>query len=142
MKIIKTGPLSLTMLIMLSACSTQASRMADCQQQGVSKDTCYLAEQQRQTAIIAAAENQAMENARQPVQHAQAAHNTAFVKHVGEVEIKRDKLGIVTVDGHPAALTEKNANASSYQSGLYDVIIYKSGKVALMKGAQFVDFAR
>lgn len=48
---------------LLVGCSTQASRMRECQQQGISRDTCYLAEQNRQAAINAAAEKQAMENA-------------------------------------------------------------------------------
>lgn len=47
----------------LAGCSSPAQRMADCQAQGVSKDACYLAEQNRQTAILGAAEKQAMENA-------------------------------------------------------------------------------
>lgn len=48
---------------LLAGCSSPAQRMADCQAQGISKDTCYLAEQNRQTAILGAAEKQAMENA-------------------------------------------------------------------------------
>lgn len=57
----------------LSACSSPAERMANCEAQGVSRDTCYLAEQNRTTAINAAAEKQAMENAANAVQHAQSA---------------------------------------------------------------------
>lgn len=41
--------------------------MADCQAQGVSKDTCYLAEENRQIAILGTAEKQAMENANKAV---------------------------------------------------------------------------
>jgi uncharacterized protein YceK len=48
---------------LMAGCSSPAQRMADCQAQGISKDTCYLAEQNRQTAILGAAEKQAMENA-------------------------------------------------------------------------------
>lgn len=129
--------------LILAGCTSSASRMADCQQQGISKDTCYLAEQNRQATINAAAEKQAMENAQQTIQHAQAAHKVEpFVKHVGKVEIKRDKLGLLYVDGHAAAQTESTADAQTYQSGLYDVIIYKNGKVALMNNGQFVDYAK
>lgn len=47
----------------LSGCSTSASRMAACESQGVSRDACYIADQNRQSAINAAAEKQALENA-------------------------------------------------------------------------------
>jgi uncharacterized protein YceK len=52
---------------LMAGCSSPAQRMADCQAQGISKDTCYLAEQNRQTAILGAAEKQAMENASKAV---------------------------------------------------------------------------
>lgn len=45
---------SLLAVILLTGCSSPTSRIADCQAQGVSHDTCYLAEQQRQTAILSA----------------------------------------------------------------------------------------
>ncbi|WP_435952651.1 hypothetical protein [Dryocola sp. BD626] len=51
------------MAVTLAGCSTAAQRQADCQAQGISKDTCYLAEQNRQNAINNAAMKQAMENA-------------------------------------------------------------------------------
>ena len=44
-------------VLSLAACSSPAQRMADCQSKGVSKDACYIAEQNRTTAINAAAEN-------------------------------------------------------------------------------------
>lgn len=47
----------------LAGCSSPAQRMADCQAQGISKDTCYLAEQNRQNSINSVAMKQAMENA-------------------------------------------------------------------------------
>lgn len=47
----------------LSDCSTSASRMAACESQGISRDACYIADQNRQSAINAAAEKQALENA-------------------------------------------------------------------------------
>lgn len=51
----------------LTGCSTPAQRMADCQAQGVSKDTCYLAEQNRQAAFNSAAMKQAMENSNEAI---------------------------------------------------------------------------
>jgi maltose-binding protein MalE len=51
----------------LAGCSTPAQRMADCQAQGISKDTCYLSEQNRQNSINNAAMKQAMENAHDAV---------------------------------------------------------------------------
>ena len=55
--------LLLSVAAALAGCSSPAQRMADCQAQGVSKDACYQAEQNRQTALLGAAEKQAMENA-------------------------------------------------------------------------------
>ncbi len=56
----------------LAGCTTQADRMAKCEAQGISRETCYLAEQNRTAAVNAVAEKQAMENAA-AVQHAQEA---------------------------------------------------------------------
>lgn len=49
--------------VVLTGCSTEASRMNACESKGVSRDACYIAEQNRQATINAAAEKQAMENA-------------------------------------------------------------------------------
>ena len=55
---------ALAMVIgLLCGCSTATQRMADCEAQGISKDACYMAEQNRQAAINGAAEKQALENA-------------------------------------------------------------------------------
>ncbi|SUW62792.1 Uncharacterised protein [Buttiauxella agrestis] len=51
----------------LVGCSSPAQRMAECQAQGVSKDTCYLAEQNRQNSVNSVAMKQAMENAHDAV---------------------------------------------------------------------------
>ncbi|ENW4943595.1 hypothetical protein ACFLMW_003743 [Salmonella enterica] len=54
-------------VLLLAGCSTASSRMAECRDQGYSRNTCYQAEQNRQAtrqaAIIGASEKQAMENA-------------------------------------------------------------------------------
>lgn len=39
-----------------AGCSSPAQRMAECEAQGLSKDTCYIAEQNKQAAVNAAAE--------------------------------------------------------------------------------------
>lgn len=69
--------------ILLASCSSTASRMAECEAQGVSKDTCYLAEQNRQTAIHATAEKQALENAAK--QYAQAAKHQIVLLRDGQI---------------------------------------------------------
>ncbi|MFM5652321.1 hypothetical protein ACET76_08740 [Aeromonas caviae] len=48
---------------LLAGCASPAQRMAECQAQGISKDACYQAEQNRQASIMNAAEKQALENA-------------------------------------------------------------------------------
>lgn len=68
---------SLLAVILLAGCSSPTSRIADCQAQGVSHDTCYLAEQQRQAAILSASEAQAFKNA-EAAQHAQAAKKAIY----------------------------------------------------------------
>ncbi|HEX4502509.1 MAG TPA: hypothetical protein VH187_15325 [Scandinavium sp.] len=128
----------------LAGCTSEASRMADCEAKGVSRDTCYLAEQNRQTAILGASEKQALENAQAAYpQHAQdAKKSSAFTKHYDGITIKRDRLGIVTVDGKPAAQDETNADATVYSQGFYTVIVYKTGKVAVMKDNVFQGYAK
>lgn len=68
------------LLLALSAaiaigCSSPAQRMAECEAQGISKDACYIAEQNKQATVNAAAEKQALENAQAlyPVQKAQSS---------------------------------------------------------------------
>lgn len=76
-------------------------------------------------------------------QHAQPAVKAQpFIKHYDGMTIKRDKLGIVTVDGKPAANDENTATASTYSSGLYTVVVYKKGKVAVMKEGRFMGYAK
>lgn len=48
----------------LSACSSPAQRMAECEAQGISRDTCYTVEHNRQDSINNAAQNAAYANAR------------------------------------------------------------------------------
>lgn len=67
---------------------------------------------------------------------------TPFVKHLNGIEVKRDSLGIVTVDGKPAAQDEVTEKATAYSQGIFTVIIYKSGKVALMNQGQFIGYLK
>jgi len=47
----------------LAGCTSAAQRMNDCEAQGISRDACYVAEQNRQNGINAQAQAQAMRNA-------------------------------------------------------------------------------
>lgn len=124
---------------LIAGCTSSAERMAKCEAQGVSKDACYIAEQNRINTINAAAEKQALENAQQ--QYGQATHK-AVVKTGYGVTVKRGADGIVTVNGKPAALDEKNADAAVYSQGIYQVIFYTKGKVALMENRQFKGYLK
>ena len=109
---------------LLAGCTSSAERMAKCEGQGVSKDACYIAEQNRINTLNAAAEKQAV------------------VKTGYGVTVKRGTDGIVTVNGKPAALDEKNADAAVYSQGIYQVIFYTKGKVALMENRQFKGYLK
>ena len=133
-----------SMAALLAGCSNQASRMADCEANGISRDACYMAEQNRQSSINSVAEKQALENAKSLYpQNAQTAKKVStFTKQFNSMVIKRDKLGIVTVDGKPAAQDEVTAEATTYSQGLSTIIVYKSGKVAVMQDGQFQGYAK
>lgn len=125
----------------LAACSSPAQRMAECEAQGVSKDACYIAEQNKQATVNAAAQKQAMENAQAlyPVQKAQAAKKATYTGEGLTLVLSGKTL---TVDGKLAALDEDNADAKSYSQGLYTFVVYKNGKIAIMKDGQFAAYAK
>lgn len=50
-------------ILALAGCTSSAERMYQCESQGVSRDACYVAEQNRKATINSAAQKQAMENA-------------------------------------------------------------------------------
>lgn len=50
-------------ILALAGCTSSAERMYECESQGVSRDACYVAEQNRKATINSAAQKQAMENA-------------------------------------------------------------------------------
>ncbi|MBU9854186.1 hypothetical protein [Rahnella bonaserana] len=122
-------------LTVLAGCSTQASRMADCQSQGISKDTCYMAEQNRQTAIQSVALKQAMENSAK--QYAQATKKVVHARIKG-IDVKifpADKQGYI--EGTAAYLDEDNADAQVYRKGVFTAIYYKrTHKLVLMRDGQ------
>ncbi len=128
--------------ILLAGCTSTASRMAECEAQGVSKDTCYLAEQNRQTAIYAAAEKQALENAAK--QYAQSAKSNTLQARIAGIDIKISpdiKQGYI--EHTAAALTEENQYAQVYQKGVYSAIWYRQKhKIVLLRDGQIVGSAK
>ncbi|MNG91410.1 hypothetical protein D3C73_369860 [compost metagenome] len=128
--------------ILLAGCTSTASRMAECEAQGVSKDTCYLAEQNRQTAIYAAAEKQALENAAK--QYAQSAKSKTLQARIAGIDIKISpdiKQGYI--EQTAAALTEENQYAQVYQKGVYTAIWYRQKhKIVLLRDGQIVGSAK
>lgn len=50
-------------MLALAGCTSLVQRMYECESQGVSRDACYVTEQNRKATINTAAEKQAMENA-------------------------------------------------------------------------------
>ena len=116
-------------VVALAGCTSSAQRMAECEAQGISKDTCYLAEQNRKNSINNAAQAAAYANARDAVnQKAQSAHK--YKKWDG-MKLEITKNGLV-VDGKPAAIVEKTKEANVYQQGLFNYVVYKNGKIAVM----------
>lgn len=74
-------------------------------------------------------------------QKAQAAKKERVYNLEGvQVVIKAD--GNVTVNQHLAALDENTPKAKVYSSGLYTVIVYSSGKVALNESGVFQDYMK
>lgn len=128
--------------ILLAGCTSTASRMAECEAQGVSKDTCYLAEQNRQTAIYAAAEKQALENAAK--QYAQSTKSKTLQARITGIDIKISpdiKQGYI--EQTAAALTEENQYAQVYQKGVYTAIWYRQKhKIVLLRDGQIVGSAK
>ncbi|HID7510807.1 TPA: hypothetical protein ACXHW4_004733 [Enterobacter hormaechei] len=99
----------LAIVVTLAGCSSAADRMAKCEAQGISRDTCYLSEQNRQNISNEAAQNAAWANARDAAagtgiwsksgvkQHAQSAHKhlpkgcTQVQDANGECDVKAPK---------------------------------------------------
>ncbi|MRS14922.1 hypothetical protein GJV06_08525 [Enterobacteriaceae bacterium RIT691] len=115
-------------VLLLAGCTTSAQRMAECEAQGISKETCYLAEVQHKEAINQAAYNAAYANARDAVkQHGQSAKKSKAWEGMTLV-VNANGL---TVEGKPAAVVEKTAKATVYQQGLFNYIVYSNGKIGV-----------
>lgn len=131
---------SLLAVILLAGCSSPTSRIADCRAQGVSHDTCYLAEQQRQAAILSASEAQAFKKCRSCT--TRPAAKKAIYKGFG-MTFRMSSKNFAYLNDSLCAIDEDNKDATVYQSGLYNVIVYHhTGKVALMKEGQFVGYLK
>lgn len=96
--------------------------------------------QQRQTAILSASEAQAFKNA-EAAQHTCAAKK-AIYKGFG-MTFRMSSKNFAYLNDSLCAIDEDNKDATVYQSGLYNVIVYHhTGKVALMKEGQFVGYLK
>ena len=123
---------SLLAVILLAGCSSPTSRIADCQAQGVSHDTCYLAEQQRQTAILSASKHRHLKCRSR---NNMPSGKKSIYKGFG-MTFRMSSKNFAYLNDSLCAIDEDNADATVYQSGLYNVIVYHhTGKVALMKKA-------
>lgn len=106
--------------VFLAGCSSPAQRMAACEAQGVSKDTCYLSEQNRQQGINNAALSAAYANAANATaeQHAQAAH---VADPMREATLSSNVLkatlsnGFFTATVNGKKATVKRINANFYE---------------------------
>ncbi len=115
--------------------------MADCESKGISKDTCYLAEQNRQASITNAAEAAALQNAAKQYpakQYAQAAHKTVKT-HLAGLDIVINAQQQMYVDGKPALITEQNKDATVYQQGVFNIIHYtRTHKLFVMQNGKII----
>ena len=91
--------------------------------QGVTGDSCYLAEQSRHLSRVGAAGKQALVNA----PFSQEEHKSAAKAwRYKDVVVSRDKLGIVSIDGKPAVMNEENNGAQVFVTGMSNVIFTKT----------------
>lgn len=104
--------------VFLAGCTSPAQRMAACEAQGVSKDTCYLSEQNRQQGINNASLAAAYANAANATQHAQAGHVSDPMR---EATLSSNVLKATLSNGFFAATingkkaTVKRVNANFYE---------------------------
>lgn len=100
---------------LLAGCVSEEQRLAQCEAKGVSRDACYIADQNRQASINAAAEKQALENAHNAVQHGQAAHvadplrEASFSANGIKASINNG-FTQATINGKKAVVTRSNAH--------------------------------
>lgn len=104
---------------LLAGCVSEEQRLAQCQAKGVSRDACYVADQNRQVAINAAAEKQALENAHEAVQHSQAAH---VADPLREASFSANGIKASINNGFTqATINGKKATAKRFNANFYEV---------------------
>lgn len=122
----------------LAGCTSPAQRMAACEAQGISKDTCYLSEQNRQQGINNAAMAAAYANAanatrtHEAEQHAQAAH---VADPMREATLSSNVLKATlsngfftaTVNGKKATVKRINENFFEIHGGGYVISVSMNG---------------
>lgn len=107
--------------VFLAGCSSPAQRMAACEAQGVSKDTCYLSEQNRQQGINNAALTAAYANAANATveQHAQAAH---VADPMREATLSSNVLKATLSNGFfSATINGKKATVKRVNANFYEI---------------------
>ncbi|HAT1569461.1 TPA: hypothetical protein I8Y10_000780 [Kluyvera cryocrescens] len=107
--------------VFLAGCSSPAQRMAACEAQGVSKDTCYLSEQNRQQGINNAALTAAYANAANATaeQHAQTAH---VADPMREATLSSNVLKATLSNGFfSATINGKKATVKRVNANFYEI---------------------
>lgn len=107
--------------VFLAGCSSPAQRMAACEAQGVSKDTCYLSEQNRQQGINNAALTAAYANAANATaeQRAQAAH---VADPMREATLSSNVLKATLSNGFfSATINGKKATVKRVNANFYEI---------------------
>ncbi|MGL5967908.1 MAG: hypothetical protein ACRCZ6_12200 [Kluyvera sp.] len=105
--------------VFLAGCTSPAQRMAACEAQGVSKDTCYLSEQNRQQGINNASLAAAYANAANATQHAQAAHVSDPMR---EATLSSNVLKATLSNGFFAAtINDKKATVKRVNANFYEI---------------------
>jgi len=85
--------------------------------------------------MVGAAGKQVLVNA----QFSQEEHKSAAKAwRYKDVIVSRDKLGIVSIDGKPAVMSEENNGTQVFVTGISNVIFYKNGTVVLIQNSQFL----
>ena len=116
--------------VFLAGCSSPAQRMAACEAQGVSKDTCYLSEQNRQqginnAALSAAYANAANATAQQPPQAAPVAdpmRDATLSSNVLKATLSNGFF-TATVNGKKATVKRINANFYEIHGAGYTISV-------------------
>lgn len=105
--------------VFLAGCTSPAQRMAACEAQGVSKDTCYLSEQNRQQGINNASLAAAYANAANATQHAQSAH---VADPMREATLSSNVLKATLSNGFfEATINGKKATVKRVNANFYEI---------------------